>query len=105
MLVYGPGEMVSSGIAGDWVSQIGIEFKDEFFAKDVKVWIATETEFSVRIDITSGWLSEILIAPEASDASNTTGTGDGMTGGRNRVIGRANLAARGANMVGRPPNS
>src|SRR5574340_350215 len=30
-------------------------------------------DFSIRIDITSGWLSDILLDPEMSDANNITG--------------------------------
>ena len=104
MMVYGGGREVPSDLNGAKIGQIGIEFKDEFFSGDVRMWLSYDTEFAVRIDIASGWLSEILITPEASDATNVTGAGDGVTDGRSRVLGRASLAAR-ASMVGRPPNS
>lgn len=104
LLVYGDGTLMKRDMQGATLGEIGIEFKDEFFAGDVWMWTALELDFSVRIDISSGWLSEILIAPEATEASNVTGTGDGSTDGRNRVVGRAAMSARHA-MMGRPPNS
>jgi hypothetical protein len=104
LLVYGAGTPVPADMNGASIDQIGIEFKDEFFSESVSVWNALDVDFSVRIDISSGWLSDLLIVPEASEASNVTGTGDGTTEGRNRVVGRAVMAAR-AVMVGRPPNT
>ena len=103
-LVYGPGTTVPRDTTGATLGTIGIEFKDEFFADDVLMWAAYDVDFSVRIDITTGWLSEVLIAPEASEASNVTGTGDGSTDGRSRVTNRISMAAR-HSMIARPPNS
>lgn len=106
MLVYGPGTAVPADLGGATIGTVGVEFKDEFFSGEVLMWTSYETEFAVRIDITSGWLSEVLIAPEASDATNATGAGDGTTAGRASLVARgASLVARGASLVGRPPNT
>ncbi len=86
-LVYGPGKVVEPGTDRAEIGATGVEFKDEFFSVGVLMWAAYDVDFAVRIDITAGWLSEILIAPEASDASNMTGVGDGSDR-RGSITGR-----------------
>ena len=108
-VVDGPGVPVIDGLPLAAIGQVGLELKDEFFSTNVLMWNAYDVDFSVRIDITSGWLSEILIAAEASDATNVTGSGDGSDAGAS-ISARQAMAARQAvvgrqAMVTRPRNS
>ncbi len=67
------------------IANVGVEIKDAEFLIGVKMWHYDKVDFSVRIDIVSGWLEEILLDACLGSASNITATD---------VTGRADLAAR-----------
>jgi hypothetical protein len=100
LLVYGNGLSVPPTFNRAALSIIGVEFKDETFASEVRMWAQDQADYSVRIDITSGWLWDVLIEPEMSDANNVTGGvapdagGQGVPFGRAAAVGRAAAISR-----------
>jgi hypothetical protein len=101
-LVYGEGEEVVAGYQDAiTLSKMGVEFKDAVFSKEVRVWPADQLDVAVRIDITIGWLSDVLLADEVNPDNNMTG---GMSS-RSDLVGRdGNLVGRDGNLVGRDGN-
>ncbi len=101
-LVYGEGEEVVAGYEDAiTLSKMGVEFKDAVFSKEVRVWPADQLDVAVRIDITIGWLSDVLLADEVNADNNMTG---GMSS-RSDLVGRdGNLVGRDGNLVGRDGN-
>lgn len=100
MRVYGPGIEVQPGLDPEnTMSTLGVEFKDQDFVSEIRMWSSDHLDVTVRIDITIGWLREILLDPEMSAATNvTSGTG----GGRADVVGRDSGAiGRDSGVVGR----
>ena len=101
-LVHGPGKLVIEpnrydalanaevGTAGITVDRWGVVAKIERFADDVFVWDYDKEDFSLRIDIVSGPLSEIALEPAMAGDSSTS---------RADMTSRANMALR-ANMAG-----
>ncbi len=87
-LVHGPGIDIKEPTS---LKDIGIEMKDEQFTEGVKMWSYDKVDFSVRIDVVSGWLEEILLDAAIGNASNMT-AGEFTT--------RADMAAR-ADMTSR----
>ena len=86
MLVHGPGMPVPSGAAAVPLSLLGVEFKEQTFADEVLVWVKSEADYSLRIDISTGWLQDILIAAETGDDS-----GSGEATGRGQMVGRGQM--------------
>lgn len=68
-LVHGPGTEIVEPAS---ISEVGVEMKDENFLKGVRMWSYDKIDFSVRIEITSGWLEEILLDAAMGHASNMT---------------------------------
>lgn len=75
---------------GATVDQWGVIAKIDRFADDVRVWDYDKEDFSLRIDIVSGPLSEIALEPAMAGDSSTS---------RADMTSRANMALR-ANMAG-----
>jgi hypothetical protein len=102
-LVHGPGIDVTAGQDPIPLGVLGVEFKDEVFAADVKMWAYDKLDQVVRVDISSGWLEDLLLNCELGNASNVTGgTGDGGSDmvGRSQMTGRSQLVGR-SQMIGR----
>ena len=95
-LVHGSGVQViepgnpKAGDATTTVDHWGVVAKIDRFADDVFVWDYDKEDFSLRIDIVSGPLSEIALEPAMAGDSSTS---------RADMISRANMALR-ANMAG-----
>ena len=106
LLVYGQGKPVPSSTAAVALDDLGVEFKEETFTSEVLMWAQDRGDYSVRIDITAGFLADVLVDPGMIDATNTTtgqapdGSGRGGLVGRAQMVGRAQLVGR-AQMVGR----
>ena len=95
-LVHGKGEEVLAGQNPNLsLSILGVEFKDQVFADGVLMWAYDKIDMSIRIDITSGQLEDILLDCAETSAANITGGGEagGMTG-RAMAVGRAMVAGR-----------
>jgi hypothetical protein len=90
-LVQGDGTPVTPGQAPIPLSVTGVEFKDEVFAQEVRMWAADQLDMAVRIDITIGWLKDILLEADAMAANNVTA---------NDLSARADAVSR-ADVVGR----
>ena len=74
MLVFGKGEEVPAGyIDVISMSQMGVELKDSVFVREIKVWAVDQLDISIRIDITIGWIKDILLFEEMSPDNNITG--------------------------------
>jgi hypothetical protein len=102
-LVHGEGKVViepgryqkapdygEADTVGVTVDRWGVIAKIDRFADDVRVWDYDKEDFSLRIDIVSGPLSEIALEPAMAGDSSTS---------RADMISRANMALR-ANMAG-----
>lgn len=90
LLVYGPGTSLKA--EGDTMSFGGIEFKCEHFTDGVQMWAVDQLDISIRIDITIGWMKDILLAQEMGADNNVTG-GD--------VVRRSDIVGRDGSLVGR----
>jgi hypothetical protein len=106
LLVYGDGVPIGPTTTDPTPSFDGIEFNGVSFAPGVLMWVQDRADYSVRIDITSGWLADVLLAPGISDGTNMTtgqapdsGAPGAMTG-RAQLVGRAQMVGR-AQLVGR----
>jgi hypothetical protein len=101
LLVHGEGTDVPATTNSAALSLLGIELKAETFSSDVKVWEQDKADYTVRIDITPGWLADVLVDPGISDGVNmTTGRapesgGGSSLSGRSPMVGRACLVGRG----------
>jgi hypothetical protein len=98
-LVHGDGRrVIESGRQDDFakegatIDQWGVVAKIDRFADDVFVWDYDKEDFSLRIDIVSGPLSEIALEP-AMSGDSTTSRAD-MTSRANMAL-RANMSANG----------
>jgi hypothetical protein len=100
LLVYGEGEPIPPSIQPVALSLVGVEFKDETFSDEVRMWSQDQTDYSVRIDITPGWLEDILLIPELSTEANVTGGDSPELTGRSQVVGRSQIVGR-SQLVGR----
>ena len=79
----------------------GVEFASGVFAEGVRMWAVDQLDMIVRIDISIGWVKDLLLSEMSGDA-NLTG---GDTVRRADLVGRdANLVGRDANLVGRDAN-
>jgi hypothetical protein len=95
-LVHGPGQEILAGQNPKLsLSFLGVEFKDQVFAEGVLMWAYDKIDMSIRIDIASGQLEDILLDCAETSAANITGGGEagGMTG-RAMAVGRAMAAGR-----------
>jgi hypothetical protein len=90
-LVHGDGFPVTAGQDPIRLGIIGVEFKDEVFAKHVKMWPADQLDMAVRIDITVGWLQDILLDGVAAPANNVTASD---ISARAEAVGRAEAMGR-----------
>jgi hypothetical protein len=72
-LVHGPGADVPASIDPIPLGVAGVEFKNETFSQNVKMWGYDKFDFSVRIDISTGWLTDILLAEDMTNENNMTG--------------------------------
>lgn len=105
-LVHGDGIEIKPGTAGpedadaigtDDIEKLGFVMADRFFASGVKMWYYDKLDMSMRVDLASGWLTDILF-PLVLDDGDVTGRAD--LAGRADVTGRADLAGR-ADLTGR----
>lgn len=63
LLVWGPGAEMPAGIAHPLsMDQSGVEFQDESFVKEIRMWAVDQLDLSVRIDLTIGWMRDIFWA-------------------------------------------
>lgn len=96
-LVHGDGTPVEAGSAAAVeLGDLGIEFHEQFFSAGVRMWAYDKLDMSLRIDITSGWLEDILFGLITD--GDATGRADVL--GRADVQGRADALGR-ADMLGR----
>ena len=58
-LVHGDGTQID--VEDPSMNHVGVEMMGERFLKEVRMWSYDKVDFSVRIEITSGWLEEILL--------------------------------------------
>jgi hypothetical protein len=93
-LVYGPGAPIVSGFptTENSVDQLGLEFKGGDFSDTVRMWTSDQLDVAVRIDITIGWMKDVLLAEETTGDNNITG-GD--------QVRRADIVGRDGMFVGR----
>lgn len=94
-LVIGDGMDVPSGVDDPDpipMSQLGVEFKQQDFVQGIKMWIADSLDAAIRIDVTVGYLCDLLIGPEMNADNNVTGGG---------VPNRADIVGRDGQLVGR----
>jgi hypothetical protein len=98
--VFGQGFHVRPGLAPEnHMDILGVEFKDEDFVRGIRMWAVDQLDVVVRIDITIGWLRELLLDNDMSPETNVTGNG---SGGRADVVGRdSGLVGRDSGLVGR----
>ncbi|HIP77302.1 MAG TPA: hypothetical protein EYH07_02410 [Kiloniellaceae bacterium] len=73
------------------IGQIGVEMKDERFLDGVRMWSYDKVDFSVRIQITSGWLEEILLDAAVGGSSNMTA---GKTTAPSEMSARVDMSSR-----------
>jgi hypothetical protein len=100
-MVFGPGEAVPSGYPEPEISarEMGAEYKGGDFTSDVRVWRADQLDIGLRIDITIGWLNDILLSQEMGSDNNITG-GVGLR--RADIVGHdGSLVGRDGSLVGR----
>jgi hypothetical protein len=72
LLVHGDGVPVPSMTKEAALGMLGIEFNGVAFANDVMMWAQDQADYSVRIDITPGWLADVLLEPAMNDGTNMT---------------------------------
>jgi multidrug efflux pump subunit AcrA (membrane-fusion protein) len=98
--VHGQGFRVRSGfLPENHMDILGVEFKDEDFVRGIRMWPSDHLDVAVRIDITIGWLREILLDPDMCKDTNVTAN---SSGGRADVVGRdSGLVGRDSGLVGR----
>ena len=96
-LVHGPGIKVTAGQNPIDLGVIGVEFKDEVFAEGVLMWGYDKLDQILRIDISSGWLQDMLLDPEIGSSTNVT---SGDLAPRSDMVGRSVMVGR-SDMIGR----
>jgi hypothetical protein len=102
LLVHGPGQPVPASIADAALNLVGVELKAETFSTGVLMWEQDRTDYTVRIDITPGWLTDVLLEPGTSEGTNMTTGQAPDSGTRGPSSGRAAMVGRaGGCMVGR----
>lgn len=98
--VHGQGYPVKPGFVDEnHMDILGVEFKHSDFVRGLRMWPMDHLDVIVRIDITIGWVRELLLDPEMSRETNVT---DNSDGGRADVVGRdSGLVGRDSGLVGR----
>ena len=98
--VYGEGFKVNPGYNPENSMEIlGVEFKNQDFVRDIRMWPADHLDVTVRLDITIGALREILLDSDMSQDANATSNG---VPSRADVVGRdSGLVGRDSGLVGR----
>ena len=99
-LVHGPGHPVMPGQDPINLSTLGVEFKDQVFASGVLMWGYDKLDQMLRIDITSGWVEDVLLDAELGAMNVTGDEGGSDLVGRSAMVGRSALVGRSA-MTGR----
>lgn len=74
-----PRSFVSEG-ASDY-DKVGVALQRGHFAQDIRVWSYDKSDFSLRLDMSSGMLEQILLNVELSDGSDYPQFGGGKVGG------------------------
>jgi hypothetical protein len=100
-LVFGKGAEIKSGYPTPDVSldDLGLESKGLDFTAGVWMWMADQADIALRIDITIGWLNDILLSEEMGSDNNMTG---GAQLRRSDIVGHdGSLVGRDGSMVGR----
>jgi hypothetical protein len=102
-LVHGDGTPVNPGSdAAVELGDLGIEYHEQFFAAGVTMWAYDKVDMSLRIDISSGWLEDILFGlitdGDATSRADVLSRADAA--GRADALGRADLLGR-ADALGR----
>lgn len=97
--VYGQGFHVKPGwLPENHMDILGVEFKHSDFVRGIRMWPIDQLDVIVRIDISIGWVRELLLDPEMSRETNVTDA----SGGRADVVGRdSGLVGRDSGLVGR----
>jgi hypothetical protein len=98
--VFGDGFDVMAGFEDENLMDIiGVEFKNQDFVRGIRMWPVDQLDVVVRIDVTIGWLREILLDSDMSQDTNVT-----SNSGPNRadVVGRdSGFVGRDSGFVGR----
>ena len=85
MLVWGPGTKVPGGDPAVTLTILGVDFKAETFADEVKMWVCDQADISVRIDVSIGTISSLVLDAEMGSDNNITG---GPVTARSEIVGR-----------------
>lgn len=95
LLVHGRGELAQSrvnmgalakndprvSVAPEAVGKTGTVGQTHQFSEDIHVWTYDKADFSMRMDISTGMLEDILIYAEFSGEMDYTSVGGGKVGG------------------------
>ena len=111
-LVHGPGIQVESPVPGTGlpssrvarsapsVDNTGVAARDMVFADDIRVWSYDKSDFSLRLDMETGPLKDILLdtelSPESAQASYSGAHARVYSGAHARVYSGAHARVRGA---------
>jgi len=87
-LVHGEGTPIEEPTS---VADVGVEMKDEEFLRGVRMWSYDKVDFSVRIQVVSGWIEEILLDAAMGSATNMTA---GELAPRVDLTGRVDMQSR-----------
>jgi hypothetical protein len=87
-LVHGPGGDPNVGAPGGRFSKTpgsadntGVATQDYDFAEDIRVWTYDKNDISLRLDLSTGMLEDILLAAEFGDDMEHPSFGGGKVGG------------------------
>jgi len=103
MLVWGDGIKVPGGDPAVTLTILGVDFKAETFAEEVKMWVCDQADISVRIDVSIGTISSLVLDAEMGSDNNITGgpvTARSEIVGRSEVVGRSEAVGR-SELIGR----
>ena len=89
-LVHGEGIKVTPGDVIKF-QQIGVAYKEQTFAEHLRVWLYDRSDMTVRLDIGTGTLQEMLIDPEGGGTArrrmDLIGLDSGAGGRGHRDVG------------------
>lgn len=91
-LVHGPGRSRLENRPAS-VSNWGSEIKDFQFADDVRVWEMDKEDVTLRLDIETGFLADVLLDPMMNDDGADL-AGRQKLVARQKLVSRAEMAAR-----------